>query len=252
MENLILGYSLASIVGISLGLLGGGGSILTVPILVYIIKLPPKLAIALSLGIVGISGLAGIFGHLKNNNVIFKISAIFGLFAALGTILGTKIAGQMTPNLQLILFAITMLAASFLMIRGRKEDQPHNQKLNLNLKNILIVGTQALFVGILTGIVGVGGGFLIVPALVLLMKVPMKKAVGSSLVIISFNSLVGFFTYAKTIQIPWEFLAKFSSFSIIGIIIGTYFSTKVPQKKLKKGFGYFLIVMGIFVLGKNL
>lgn len=252
MENLYFGYFLATIVGISLGLLGGGGSILTVPILIYIIKLPPKLAIALSLGIVGISGIAGVIGHLKNKNIIFKISIIFGIFAAIGTILGTKIAGFMSAQIQLILFAITMLAASILMIKGRKESTNQNNQINYDLKKILFVGVQATLVGVLTGIVGVGGGFLIVPALVLLMNVPMKKAVGSSLLIISFNSLVGFLSYTKTIQIPYEFFIKFCAFSIVGIILGTYFSTKVPQEKLKKGFGLFLVVMGIFVFVKNL
>ena len=124
--------------------------------------------------------------------------------------------------------------------------------LDLSPKKLLLIGLQAIFVGVLTGIVGVGGGFMIVPALVLLMNVPMKRAVGTSLLIITANSLIGFYSYLQTIQIPWEFLLKFSGFSIIGIILGTAISNKVPQKGLKKGFGYFLIVMGVFVLIKNI
>jgi len=253
MENLIIGYSLATVVGFSLGLLGGGGSILTVPILVYVIKLDPKLSIALSLAIVGISGIAGVVGHLKNRNILLNVAAIFGLFAAMGTIGGTKIAAHISGKIQLLLFALTMLAASFLMIRGRKEQSAETPfKLNLEPKKLFFLSLQALFVGILTGIVGVGGGFMIVPALVLLMNVPMKKAVGTSLLIITANSLIGFYSYLQSIPMPWEFLLKFSGFSVIGIFLGTALSNKVPQKKLKKGFGYFLVVMGIFVLIKNI
>lgn len=253
MENLIIGYILATFVGFSLGLLGGGGSILTVPILVYVIHLPPKTSIALSLAIVGISGIAGVLGYIKNRNILFNVAGIFGLFAAIGTVAGTKIAAFIPGKIQLLLFAITMLIASVMMIRGRKEmADTGNYTLDLSPKKLLFIGLQAIFVGVLTGIVGVGGGFMIVPALVLLMNVPMKRAVGTSLLIITANSLIGFYSYLQTIQIPWEFLLKFSGFSIIGIILGTAISNKVPQKGLKKGFGYFLIVMGIFVLIKNL
>lgn len=253
MENLITGYSLATIVGFSLGLLGGGGSILTVPILVYVINLSPKLAIALSLAIVGISGIAGVLGHLKNKNLLFNVAAIFGVFAAIGTVGGTKIAALISGKIQLILFAVTMLVASILMIKGRKEESTEKPfKLELNPKKLILITLQALFVGVLTGIVGVGGGFMIVPALVLLMNVPMKKAVGTSLLIITANSLIGFYSYLQVIEVPWEFLLKFSGFSVIGIFLGTAISSKVPQKNLKKGFGYFLIIMGIFVLIKNI
>lgn len=253
MENLVLGYVLATFVGMSLGLLGGGGSILTVPILIYVIHLPPKLSIALSLAIVGISGIAGVLGHLKKKNLLFNVAAIFGIFAATGTTLGTKIAALMPAKAQLILFALTMLIASVMMIKGRKEgEEKADFKLNLSPKKFSLIILQALFAGVLTGIVGVGGGFMIVPALVLLMNVPMKKAVGTSLLIITANSLIGFYSYLQTLEIPWDFLLKFSGFSILGIVIGTILSSYVPQKSLKKSFGYFLIIMGVFVLTKNL
>lgn len=253
MENLIIGYLMAIFVGFSLGLLGGGGSILTVPILVYVIHLPAKTSIALSLAIVGISGIAGILGHIKNKNIIFNVAGIFGFFTTIGTVAGTKIAAYIPGKIQLLLFSITMLAASVMMIRGRKEVKgTRSYSIDLAPRKLLFVGLQAIFVGILTGIVGVGGGFMIVPALVLLMNAPMNRAVGTSLVIITTNSLIGFYSYLQVIEIPWEFLLKFSSFSIIGIILGTAISHKVPETRLKKGFGYFLILMGVFVLIKNL
>ena len=255
MENLVIGYSLSVLVGLSLGLLGGGGSILTVPILIYVLKIDPKLAIALSLAVVGFSGLFGIAGHLKKGNVLFKVSLVFGLFAMAGTIVGTKVAPHISSRVQLLLFAGLMLTASVLMIkkpRYSSENKISASEFTFCPKNIVLLALQAIVVGVLTGVVGVGGGFMIVPALVLLAKVPMKKAVGSSLVIIAANSISGFISYQSTMTIPWEFLYKFTGFSVIGILIGTRLSSKVPQEKLKSGFGYFLILMGLFVLMKNL
>lgn len=255
MENLVIGYSLSILVGISLGLLGGGGSILTVPILIYVLKIDPKLAIALSLAVVGFSGLFGIVGHLKKGNVLFKVSLVFGTFAMVGTVIGTKLAPFVSSRVQLLLFAGLMLAASVLMIkkpRYSSEEKTSSSEFNFCPKNITLLTMQAIVVGVLTGVVGVGGGFMIVPALVLLTKIPMKKAVGSSLVIIVANSISGFISYQSTMTIPWEFLCKFTGFSILGILIGTTISSKVPQEKLKNGFGYFLILMSLFVFSKNI
>ena len=247
MENLTLGYALSFIVGISLGTLGGGGSILTVPILVYVLKLDPKLSIALSLGIVGISGIFGLFNHLRLKNVLLKTSLLFGIFAMIGTSLGTKIAFYLSSKTQLIIFAATMLMASILMINKKEtkaSDSDHS-------KNKILFVITSLGVGVMTGVIGVGGGFLIVPSLVILSGVPTKKAIGSSLAIISVNSLVGFYQYQSVLDIPYSFMITFSLISIVGILTGSQFAKKISAAKLNKAFGYFLAIVGSFVLIKN-
>lgn len=242
----MIGYSLALLIGLSLGLLGGGGSILTVPVLVYVMNLDPKLSIALSLAIVGVTSLFGVIGHAKQKNVDFKMAAIFGGFAMLGTFSGAKLSVFLTGQAQLILFAVIMILASYFMIKKPKlKDSKSEPK-------IIAIALQAIVVGIITGLVGVGGGFMIVPALVLLAGISMKRAVGTSLVIISANSFTGFLGYLNMFDIPWEFLLKFTSFSVLGIFLGSFLVKYISQDKLKKSFGIFLIFMGIFVLYKNL
>ena len=242
----MLGYLLAMTIGFSLGLLGGGGSILTVPILVYVMDMDPKVSIALSLAIVGMTSLVGVFGHYRKNNIHFRVALTFAPFAMIGTFLGAKISQFMSGSIQLILFACIMLLASVLMIRGRKDTEEDLEK-----QKSLPLATLAIIVGIVTGLVGVGGGFLIVPALVLLSGLSMKKAVGTSLFIISLNSFSGFMGYLGLVEIPWPFLFKFSAFSAIGIFIGIALSQYVSQPTLKKIFGIFLIFMGLFILYKN-
>ena len=242
----MLAYSLAILIGLILGLLGGGGSILTVPILVYILGIDPKEAVALSLFIIGITSLVGSIGHFKNKNINFKISLIFTPIAMIGTFFGTKLAFYLTGSTQLIIFAIVMILASTLMLKKPKYSEGANHRVNYYLMTPV-----SFFVGVLTGIVGVGGGFLIVPALVLIGRVDMKKAVGSSLLIISVNSLSGFLNYLNSFEIDWGFLASFSTFTVIGILIGTKLIKYIPAQGLKKAFAIFLIIMGIFILYKN-
>jgi uncharacterized membrane protein YfcA len=248
---MILGYSLAILIGLSLGLLGGGGSILTVPVLVYALGMEAKTSIALSLAIVGATALIGSVTHWKAKNVNFKIAVIFGPVAMIGTFLGAKLSAFMSGATQLILFAIVMLIASFFMIRGRKDSDTTEEEMLSHKLPLTLIIIEGLVVGVLTGLVGVGGGFMIVPALVLLAKVPMKQAVGTSLSIIAMKSFAGFIGYMGTIEIPWTFLTIFTGFTGIGIVIGTILVKYVPQKILKKIFGVFLIVMGIFILYKN-
>jgi uncharacterized membrane protein YfcA len=243
----MLGYALATLIGLSLGVMGGGGSILTVPILVYVLGMDAKLSIALSLAIVGTTSLVGVFNHFRAGNVNLKVAAIFGPVAMVGTFLGAKISRLMSGEAQLILFAIIMLMASYFMIKGRKETEAdENKKLNIPL----LCG-QAVVVGIITGLVGVGGGFMIVPALVLLTGLSMKVAVGTSLFIIALNSFSGFAGYLGMFDIDWAFLAKFSGASIVGILIGSQLVQFISQRMLKKSFGVFLIFMGAFILYKN-
>lgn len=246
----MIGYLLAVLIGLSLGLMGGGGSILTVPILVYALKMDPKLSIALSLAIVSLTSLIGAFRHYKNQNIDFKIAAIFAPVAMAGTFIGAKLSQFLTGEVQLVLFSIIMLLASFFMFKSKNETMSSHQEQKSNASYYLIA-IQAVIVGIVTGLVGVGGGFLIVPALVLLAKIDMKKAIGTSLLIISLNSLSGFVGYLGMFEIPWSFLFKFSLFSIGGILIGSHFVKYVSQQKLKKGFAIFLIFMGVYILIKN-
>lgn len=244
---MILGYIFATLIGLSLGLMGGGGSILTVPVLVYILDYGPKESIALSLAIVAIAALAGSVTHFKEKNINIKVAMVFGPIAMIGTYLGAKLSVFLSGTTQLIIFAIVMIIASVFMFKGKKETEvKSDHKLNYTL--IIIEG---LLVGILTGVVGVGGGFMIVPALVLLANIPMKQAVGTSLLIIALKSFSGFIGYLDIVTVDWAFLAKFSIFTILGIIVGTYLVRFIPANKLKKGFAIFLIVMGIFILYKN-
>ncbi|MFT6631171.1 MAG: putative membrane protein YfcA [Bacteriovoracaceae bacterium] len=258
--NMILGFSLAVIIGLSLGLMGGGGSILTVPILVYALDMDPKTAIALSLAIVGLTSLVGSVSHMRANNIHLKIAAIFGPIAMAGTFLGAKISVYLTGAMQLIIFAVVMLIASYFMFtKNKNQKEELDEKEELDKKqatekenlNIPLIMAEGIFVGILTGIVGVGGGFMIVPALVLLTKIPMKKAIGTSLLIISFKSFAGFAGYLGQVTIPWTFLIQFSFFTIIGILIGSHLVQYVSSQKLKRSFAVFLVIMGFFILYKN-
>lgn len=243
----MLAFSLALLIGFSLGLLGGGGSILTVPVLIYLLGMEAKTSIALSLAIVGITSLIGVIKHYRLGNVDFRAIMLFAPLSMIGAVVGARLSNFLNSQTQLIIFAIVMLAASVLMIRGRKEVQVTEGKISP--MPLMIAGFA---VGILSGVVGVGGGFLIVPALVLIAKRPMRVAVGSSLAVISLSALSGFAGYLGQLEIPWLFLGQFILFSSIGIVLGGHFSQKVPQDRLKKIFGIFLIFMGIFILYKNL
>lgn len=256
----ILGYFSALIIGISLGLIGGGGSILAVPVLAYLFSVNEKVATAYSLFIVGASALVGgLKQHLKGyvdwrTAVVFGIPAIVGVslvrrfvVPALPDILFTIDDFEFTRRMGMFgLFAILMIPAAFSMLKTRKDNkQKGDGKVKYNYP--LIIG-EGLLVGGITGMIGAGGGFLIIPALVILANVEMKVAVGTSLIIIAFKSLLGFFLGdALTMEIDWLFLTIFTSISFAGIFIGSYLSNFIDGKKLKKGFGYFIFVMAIFI-----
>jgi uncharacterized membrane protein YfcA len=244
----MLAYSFAILIGLSLGLLGGGGSILTVPVLVYALGMDPKTAIALSLAIVGATSLIGVVNHYKNKNIDFKVALLFGPIAMLGTFIGAKLSQFMSASTQLLLFAVIMILAAYFMYKPTKLNETKKENKN---RYFLIIA-EGLIVGIITGIVGVGGGFLIVPALVLLSGLDMKKAVGTSLLIIAAKSFSGFAGYIGIVEIPWNFLASFTAFSGAGIIIGSALMKYIAQDKLKKAFAVFLVFMGIFVIYKQL
>ena len=244
----MLGFTLAFLMGMSLGLLGGGGSIITVPVLVYAMGMDPKISIALSLAIVGATSLLGVYWHFKSRNVNFKIAAFLGPIAMGGTFLGVKLSVFLSGQVQLVLFALIMLAASLFMFKNNKALPKTTPEKKINF---LFLSLGGVILGTITGLVGVGGGFLIVPALVFLTGVRMKQAVGTSLLIISLNSLSGFAGYLNIVEIPWGFLAKFTLCSGIGIFVGTYLVRFVKQQQLKTAFAIFLLAMGAFIIFKN-
>jgi hypothetical protein len=260
----IAGYAASLIIGISLGLIGGGGSILTVPVLVYLFGINPVLATAYSLFIVGITSLMGAVPKYKHGMVNLKTAIIFGIPSISAVYATRKFIIPLIPEeifkaggfiitksvLMMLLFAVLMVFASISMIRdknGNKENEETTPRFNYPL--ILLEG---LIVGFLTGLVGAGGGFLIIPALVLLSKLPMKQAVGTSLLIIAAKSLIGFLGDISHYKMDWKLLMIVSALAIAGIFIGNLFTRKVSERKLKNGFGWFVLVMGVYIIIKEL
>jgi uncharacterized membrane protein YfcA len=254
----IAGYAAAVLIGLSLGLIGGGGSILTVPILIFFFHIEPVIATTYSLFVVGITSSAGAFSHYKKGNVNFKIALLFGLPSLIAIFIMRKWVmpaiphhlfnlGQFEltkPTLLMLVFAGLMLAASISMIRKKKEFITGD--LAISYTKLVF---QSLLVGIITGFVGVGGGFLIIPSLVLFAGLPMKKAVGTSLMVMTISSLLGVLgDVSRHEPLNYTFLMIFSAFAVAGIIAGSYFTKYVNDAKLKPAFGWFVLVMGIFVL----
>jgi uncharacterized membrane protein YfcA len=263
---IVLGYILAVLVGVSLGLIGSGGSILTVPILVYVMDVDPVLATAYSLFIVGATALVGGVQNARLGTVDFKTVLIFGIPSIVAVYLTRAFIVPFIPAevftvadftvtkpiLLMLLFAVVMVAASVSMIKPSKKTKEEDSEkvLSYNYPMILLEGSV---VGVLTGLVGAGGGFLIIPALVLLAKMPMKQAVGTSLFIIAAKSLIGFTgDLGGEMVIDWTLLGIFTAASVVGIVLGILLSKKIPGAKLKTGFGWFVLVMGIYIIVKEL
>ena len=255
----ILGYFGALIIGVVLGLIGGGGSILTVPVLVYLLAINPVTATAYSLFVVGASALVGAFKNMQKKLVDFRTAIVFSIPAFIAVYATRKymvpaipeslfsIGGfEITKNIGIMLFfAIIMILASVSMIRENGKKKADAEKISYNYPLIIIEG---IVVGVLTGIVGAGGGFLIIPALVLLAKLPMKKAVATSLLIIAIKSLIGFIGDVQNMNIEWIFLAIFTGLSVVGMFVGIYLNKFIDGKKLKKGFGWFVLLMGVYII----
>ena len=235
-------------IGCLLGLLGGGGSVLMVPIFVYLFQMDPKVAIASSLMVVSIVSFIGVFPHRKMGNVCFKSALLFIPFALAGTFLGTRLSVFFSGGAQLSLFSMVMATAAYLMLNSKRQKQDDDKEKQKWAGRLPL---QGFGIGIITGLVGVGGGFMIVPTLVLLANIPMKKAVGTSLLIISANSLVGFLGYLAIVEIPLNFVFEFSSFMTAGLFIGIFSMKFISQERLKKTFAYFLIVISFFILYQN-
>ena len=254
----LVGYILAVFIGVSLGLIGSGGSILTVPLLVYLFHISPVLATTYSLAIVGLSSIAGVISRIKQKLVDFKTIFFFGIPSIIGVFSSRKFLLPALPeqiyqgthmmltksHFIMLFFATLMLVAAISMITG-KNNKEQEGVIPVYGGSLLLVG---FIEGSLTGIVGAGGGFLIIPALVLLAKLPMKRAIATSLVIISIKSLVGFTGDLWHVTLDGSFLFKIIILATLGIIIGNYINKKMEGAKLKKGFGFFVLIMSLVIM----
>jgi uncharacterized protein len=260
----ILGYVASIIMGLTLGLIGGGGSILTLPILVYLFHIDPVLATAYSLFVVGLTSAVGSISHFKRGNVDLKTGLIFGIPSITAVYAVRKFVVPIIPDpifssgevvldkgiFIMVLFAILMLLASVSMIRQSKIRSSEKPEIKYTFPLIFLEG---IIVGGVTGLVGAGGGFLIIPALVLFAGLPMKKAVGTSLLIIALKSLIGFTgDLGSGQEIDYSFMLLFSAFAMVGILIGTYLTRYIANEKLKPAFGWFVLVMGLYIFTKEL
>jgi uncharacterized protein len=261
----IMGYIAALFIGISLGLIGGGGSILTVPVLVYLFGVNPILSTSYSLFVVGSTSLVGAFNSYRKGLVRIKTALLFGLSSITTVFLTRKFLIPLIPEhiatvggfnitepiVTMVLFAILMVVASISMIREGKQKTEDSDTRNrkINLPKLLMYGVA---IGIATGVLGAGGGFLLIPTLVLLVKLPMNEAVGTSLLIIALNSLIGFTGDLGHFTMNWFFLLKITTIAIAGIFAGGIIGKKIAGDKLKKGFGWFVLIMGIYILSKEI
>ncbi|WKN42122.1 sulfite exporter TauE/SafE family protein [Tunicatimonas pelagia] len=261
----LIGYISAAVIGFSLGLIGGGGSILTVPALVYLIGTDPVLSTSYSLFIVGVAALVGSLNYMKQGLVSYRTAVIFAIPSLTAVYVTRRWIVPVIPEeiahwgdfvltksiAVMVFFAILMAIASFSMIYSDRKPEADNKQeaLRFNYPLILLEGTV---VGVLTGLVGAGGGFLIIPALVLLVKLPMKLAIGTSLLIIAAKSLIGFGGDIGVQPIEWMFLLSFTAIAVIGIFAGTYVARFVASQNLKIGFGWFVLAMSVFIIVNEL
>lgn len=256
----LLGYFGALCIGLVLGLTGGGGSILTVPILVYVMLIHPTTATAYSLFIVGTTSAFGAFQNYRKDLVDVKNGFLFAIPSFVAVYITRRFLVPLIPEsilehpfmlskstFLMLFFALIMILAAISMLKKKKTEVVTNDKISW--MNLVF---QTFTIGIIIGLVGAGGGFLIIPSLVLFAKLPMKKAVGTSLFIIAMNSLIGFLGDIQNLTIDWKFLSSFTGISIVGIFIGIYLNKYINETQLKKGFAYFVLFMATFILVKEL
>jgi uncharacterized membrane protein YfcA len=256
----ILGYVGALFIGLVLGLTGGGGSILTVPILVYLMSINPVTATAYSLFIVGTTSTFGAIQNYRKNLVDIKNGFIFAIPSFIAVYLTRKYIVPRIPDIILeapilitkntflmLFFAVIMIFGALSVLKKKSQDTNNEEK-----RNLILIGIQTFTIGIIIGLVGAGGGFLIIPALILFTKLPMRKAVGTSLFIIAMNSLVGFIGDIQNLVIDWLFLLTFSAISVVGIFIGMYLTKYTNENQLKKIFAYFVLLMATIILLKEM
>lgn len=243
---LALAAVLAFLIGVVLGMLGGGGGILTVPMLVYAIGLEPKTAIASSLLVVGTTSAVSVFVHARAGTVRFKIGALFGLFSMGAAYAGGRLASLVPGTALLVLFGAVMITTATAMLRGRKENAESRPP------RVPLVAVLGITVGLLSGLVGAGGGFLIVPALVLFGGLGMREAVGTSLFVITFQSLAGFAGHVQHVHLDTTLLAVVTASAVVGSVLGALGAKRVPAEALRRAFAWLVVAMGIFLFAKQL
>lgn len=259
----IIGYVAAVLIGLSLGLTGGGGSILTVPVLVYLFGIEPVLATGYSLFIVGATSFAGGIRAYMYKQVDFRAVSLFGIPSIFSIFIARHFILPVIPDtitlfnytvskgsFLMIVFALLMLVAAFFMMKPRNEEEKESAD-DQQYKSIALF-IPGLLVGLLTGLLGAGGGFMIIPALVLILQLPMKKAIGTSLHIIAINSLFGFLFSLKQYSFNWKMLLIVTLLAIVGVIAGTWFAKRIENKMLRRVFGWFVLAMGIYIVIKEL
>ncbi|MCZ6553041.1 MAG: sulfite exporter TauE/SafE family protein [SAR324 cluster bacterium] len=244
---------LAGFMGVILGMLGAGGSIVTVPILRYVVGFEAKEAIALSLAVVGVTSLIGAVGHWRSGHARLGVALPFGLVAMIGAYAGARLAVYFSGDTQLFLFALLMLAAAVSMLRKGSPDEPPpaHPKGSRRWTRLALIGVLGFGMGVVTGLVGIGGGFMILPVLVILMRMSMREAVGTSLIVMAMKSVTGVLGYIDQVQIPWGFYSAFTAVAIVGIVAGTYLIQYVKPEQLKRAFAYFLFAMAALMLYNN-
>jgi uncharacterized membrane protein YfcA len=258
----VLAVALAVLIGASLGLLGGGGSILTVPILVYVLRMEAHEAIATSLLVVGTTSLAALVPHARAGRIRWRTGVVFGLAGMLGAFVAGRVAKFIPPAVLLLLFGAMMMVTAIAMLRGHRASkgagaaatgsvpQPTRPAAPKELPVLKVLG-EGLVVGAVTGLVGAGGGFLVVPALVLLGGLSMEVAVGTSLVVIAMKSFAGFAGYLGSTSVNWKYAALVTGAAVIGSVLGARLAGAVSPDKLRRGFGWFVISMAVFILGQQ-
>ena len=247
-STLALAALSAMLTGLILGLIGGGGSVLTVPVFVYLLGYPAKQAIAMSLPIVGCASLVGAIGHWRAGHVQWRTALAFGAVAMVGSFVGARVSSQLDGRVQLVLLGSAMTIAAVSMLRSANPGasaEPGRQR------SLALVALAGVGVGVLTGLVGVGGGFLIVPALVVLGGVPMRTAIGTSLAIITMNTVSGFAGYVGRVALDWPAMIIFTAIAIAGILVGTRLAARVATGRLKQGFACFLVAVAGLILYQN-
>ena len=244
--HLLLALALSTLIGLSLGLLGGGGSILAVPVLVYVARVDVHAAIGMSLAVVGTTALVGGLVHARAGRVDPRAAALFGGAGMLGAPLGAQATHAVAPRVLLLLFAALMLAVGGLMLRGRAGARPGTPR-----PHPVAVPAAGFGVGLLTGFLGVGGGFLIVPALTLLTRLPIHAAIGTSLLVIAANSAAGVLGHLRQGEMPLGLTAAFTASATLGALVGVRLASSLDPARLRRAFAVFVILVGLFLLAKN-
>jgi uncharacterized protein len=250
--TLALGIALAVLIGLSLGLLGGGGSILTVPILVYVLGLPAHEAIATSLLVVGVTSLAALVPHARKGRVRWQMGALFGAASMVGAYAAGRAAKLIPAVVLLLLFGGMMLVTAVAMMRKGSGDATHDPPSEARKLPYFLIALEGLLVGAFTGLVGAGGGFLVVPALLLLGRLPMRQAVATSLMVITMKSFAGFAGYLSTTLIDWKLAAMVTAAAVAGSFLGANFAGRVRQDLLRRGFAWFVVTMAVFILAQEI